>query len=203
MSSSASSSSSDSKQSTPSPQRSGKRQHPSDNEAENSSEDQNVSDGFDSSNDSPSDAEEVEEVVLSHAEKRRQKKKAERTAKDMDPISDTPSRKGKEKMKNTAEPPPSKLPKRQNPIWVGNLSFKTTAESLRTFFEGAGEITRIHMPMKMVQSGPEVKGPRKENRGSVLISSVQPCIRCTQYIGCFFPVLHTWTLLRWTRKPWP
>ena len=75
--------------------------------------------------------------------------------------------KGREKVQNTAELPPSKVPKRQHSVWVGNLSFKTTPASLRSFFEGVGEITRIHMPMKMAHGGPDGK-PRKENRGSVL-----------------------------------
>ncbi|OBZ70411.1 Nucleolar protein 13 [Grifola frondosa] len=93
-----------------------------------------------------SDVEESEDApVLSHAQKRRQKKERD----------------------NTAELPPSKIPKRQNSVWVGNLSFKTTPESLRAFFDGVGEITRVHMPMKLVSGGPDRKGARKENRGSV------------------------------------
>ena len=176
MSPSASTSSSDSEQSTPPPQSSRKRQHLSNHEPESSSE--SLSDDSDSSSDSQSDPEDEQEPVLSHAEKRRQKKKAEHTAKkDTRPVSDVLSKKGKEKMKNTAELPPSKLPKRQNSIWVGNLSFKTTPASLRAFFEGAGEVTRIHLPMKMAQGGPESKGPRKENRGSVLTLPTQSCIR--------------------------
>ena len=74
-------------------------------------------------------------------------------------------------MKNTAELPPSKVPKRQNSVWVGNLSYKTTPVSLRGFFEGVGEITRIHMPMKMVTGGPDDKRPRQENRGLVRYGS--------------------------------
>ncbi len=172
MSSSASTSSSDSEHSTLPPQRSRKKQHLSDHETENSSEDQGLSEDSDSSSDSQSDAEDGEEPVLSHAEKRRQKRKAERTAKKVtDPVSDTPSIKGKEKINNTAELPPAKLPKRQNSVWVGNLSFKTTSVSLRTFFEGVGEVTRIHMPMKIVQGG------LKENRGSVLTLLTQLCAR--------------------------
>ncbi|KAI1789545.1 hypothetical protein LXA43DRAFT_1062781 [Ganoderma leucocontextum] len=175
MSSSTSSSSSDSEQSTPPPQHARKRQHLSDHEAESSSEEQNLSDDFDSSTDSQSDVEDEDELVLSHAEKRRQKKKAERTTNnDTDPVGDASSKKGKDKMKNTADLPPSKLPKRQNSIWVGNLSFKSTPASLRTFFEGAGEITRVHMPMKMAQGGPPGTGPRKENRGFAYVDFATP-----------------------------
>ncbi|KAG1735046.1 hypothetical protein EDB19DRAFT_1996054 [Suillus lakei] len=50
----------------------------------------------------------------------------------------------------------SKL-KRQNSVWVGNLWFKTTPDTLRDFFDGVGEITRIHMPTK--------KGTKGENMG--------------------------------------
>ena len=166
MSSSTSGSSSDSGQSTSVSNYPRKRQRLS--EDEHDSDSQSESHDSDSSSDSGSDAEEEEEPVLSHAERRRQKKKEERVAKKSAALAngDT-SKKGKEKVQNTAELPPSKVPKRQHSVWVGNLSFKTTPASLRSFFEGVGEITRIHMPMKMAHGGPDGK-PRKENRGSVL-----------------------------------
>ncbi|WRT70733.1 uncharacterized protein IL334_007731 [Kwoniella shivajii] len=52
--------------------------------------------------------------------------------------------------------------KRQNSIWIGNLAFKTTVESLTDFFEngitesggvGKGSITRINMPKKNARDG--------------------------------------------------
>ncbi|WWC92349.1 uncharacterized protein L201_007304 [Kwoniella dendrophila CBS 6074] len=52
--------------------------------------------------------------------------------------------------------------KRQNSIWIGNLAFKTTLESLTQFFEngitsnggqGNGSITRINMPKKNSRDG--------------------------------------------------
>ncbi|KAK6906551.1 hypothetical protein I203_100536 [Kwoniella mangroviensis CBS 8507] len=52
--------------------------------------------------------------------------------------------------------------KRQNSIWIANLSFKTTVESLTEFFEkniteaggaGNGSITRINMPKKNSREG--------------------------------------------------
>ncbi len=102
-----------------------------------------------------------EAPVLSHADKRRQKRKQDSsTLHESEP--------GAAKVKNTAELAPSKAPKRQNSVWVGNLSFKTTPEALRTFFEGVGEITRIHMPMKLASSGPNGRGAVKENRGLVV-----------------------------------
>jgi hypothetical protein len=78
-------------------------------------------------------------VAISHAERRRQKKKKEKPQPEGDDSSLT-------HRKN-----------RQNSVWVGNLSFKTTPESLRTFFDGVGEITRIHMPA----------GATNQNRGYV------------------------------------
>lgn len=35
-----------------------------------------------------------------------------------------------------------------NKVFIGNLSFKTTEEDLRTLFEGIGSITAINMPMR-------------------------------------------------------
>jgi RNA recognition motif-containing protein len=86
-----------------------------------------------------------DEPVLSHAEQRRQKKLKQN--------------------KDHTIPPPTKNsgPKRQNSVWVGNLSFKTTPISLKNFFDGVGEITRINLPMKP----PNGKGPR-ENSGYII-----------------------------------
>ncbi|KAI0772094.1 hypothetical protein BD413DRAFT_548290 [Trametes elegans] len=121
------------------------------------SDSKNSAQSDDSSNESESESDEGEDddtPVLSHAEKRRQKKKEELAAKKGKRVAeDAKDAKGKAKVKNTAELPPSKVPKRQNSVWVGNLAFKTTPASLRNFFEGVGEITRIHMPMKMATGG--------------------------------------------------
>lgn len=54
--------------------------------------------------------------------------------------------------------------KRQNSVWVGNMSFKTTQEDLRSFFGEVGEVTRINMPRKRA-AGPSLK---PENRGYVV-----------------------------------
>ena len=53
--------------------------------------------------------------------------------------------------------------KRQNSVWIGNMSFKTTQEDLRSFLGDVGEVTRINMPTKRA-AGP---GLRPENRGYV------------------------------------
>ena len=87
--------------------------------------------------------------VLSHAERRRQKRKAEKDSL----LTETSSNK-KRKTGKTG-------PGRQNSVWVGNLSFKTTVESLKAFFDGVGEITRVHMPTKASAGGPV----KSENRG--------------------------------------
>ena len=90
---------------------------------------------------------------ISHAERRRQKKKAKRE----ETLGD---QKHTNKKKQTNDSGVSGLPPRQNSVWVGNLSFKTTPEALRSFFEGCGEITRIHLPMKA-----STPGTKSENRG--------------------------------------
>lgn len=124
------------------------------------------SESADSSTDGDSKAEDTQ--VLSHAEKRRQKKELKNKARD--------EKAAENKVKNTAEIAPSKAPKRQNSVWVGNLTFKTTPQSLRQFFDGVGEITRIHMPMKLTSGGPS-GGAVKENRGLVdlCLANVPAC----------------------------
>ncbi|KAI9001420.1 hypothetical protein BD414DRAFT_474575 [Trametes punicea] len=172
MSSSTSGSSSESERasssSSPPPH---KRQRLSEDETSDESESETTSDD---SSEGESELDE-EAPVLSHAEKRRQKKKEQRATKRGAPSIEEPEKeKGKVKVKNTAELPPSKIPKRQNSVWVGNLSFKTSPAALRTFFDGVGEITRIHMPMKMVSGGPGDKRPRQENRGFAYVDFATP-----------------------------
>ncbi|OCF33678.1 RNA-binding protein rnp24 [Kwoniella heveanensis BCC8398] len=67
--------------------------------------------------------------------------------------------------------------KRQNSVWVGNLAFKTTVETLTDFFQrgvtelggqGAGCITRINMPKK------PGKGGYAENKGFAYVDFVSP-----------------------------
>ena len=112
-----------------------------------------------------------DEPVLSHAEKRRQKKRKLNSGDVASAdVSESPTKsapkKGKEKKGGKKVDEISEggdaLPKRQNSVWVGNLAYKTTTVTLKTFFEGL-EITRIHMPMKAPPSG---TGP-KVNSGCV------------------------------------
>ncbi|KAH9894454.1 hypothetical protein C8Q73DRAFT_695615 [Cubamyces lactineus] len=181
MSSSTSGSSSDSERASSSSPPPHKRQRVSeeedsdhsDNESSSSESDDEGSADESSSTESEQENGDDGEPVLSHAERRRQKKKEERAAKKNE-ASKYDAKKGKVKVKNTAELPPSKVPKRQNSVWVGNLSYKTTPVSLRGFFEGVGEITRIHMPMKMVTGGPDDKRPRQENRGFAYVDFATP-----------------------------
>jgi RNA recognition motif-containing protein len=89
--------------------------------------------------------------VLSHAAKRKQKKAflGESTT-----VSKT------EKKEEDVSAPV----KRQNSIWVGNLSYKTTQESLRRFFDDVGEVTRVNLPTKPGKAAPG-ESARRENRG--------------------------------------
>jgi hypothetical protein len=85
--------------------------------------------------------------ALSHAALRRQKKK-------------------QKTMTTDATKPPTQSTTsqvRKNSVWVGNLSFKTTSNRLQEFFDGAGEVTRVHMPTKSAVG--DGKGMRGENRG--------------------------------------
>ena len=114
--------------------------------------------------------------VLSHAERRRRKKRKLNPG-DAAPIETSPEshanpasassklKKGKaKKEKKSGEVSESNeaLPKRQNSVWVGNLAYKTTPVTLKGFFEGL-EVTRIHMPLKAPRDG---SGP-KVNSGQV------------------------------------
>ncbi|KAG6330557.1 hypothetical protein ID866_8533 [Astraeus odoratus] len=91
--------------------------------------------------------------ILSHAEQRRQKKRELKAAKVVEAtekkrkLNDGSAVKATTGSKHAAVTEPAKS-KRQNSVWVGNLSFKTTRDALKQFFDGIGEITRIHMPQK-------------------------------------------------------
>jgi RNA recognition motif-containing protein len=114
--------------------------------------------------DSDSDASDTDaestpvEPVLSHAERRRQKRAAKREEKEV------LSSKRRKLEDGKAIPVPAA--KRKNSVWVGNMSFKTTQENLREFFKDVGEVTRIYMPTKP-GANPAMK---PENRGSVRVS---------------------------------
>ncbi|EJD53542.1 hypothetical protein AURDEDRAFT_80002 [Auricularia subglabra TFB-10046 SS5] len=117
----------------------------------------------DSASEPASDAEEVE--VLSHAAQRKRKKELAKAAAKGDAQPDSSGTKAV--TKGSVKPATDVLAKRQNSIWVGNLSFKTTPASLKAFFDGVGEITRVHMPMKLPTSGGDpAEGKRRlDNRG--------------------------------------
>lgn len=103
------------------------------------------------------------EPVLSHAEKRRRKKEAKRAEKLKD--DDELQPKKKRKLKDGTSQTVDATTKRQNSVWVGNMSYKTQHEDLQEFFQWVGEITRVYMPMK-VRGGP---GSKPENRGCVFV----------------------------------
>ncbi|KAH6914665.1 hypothetical protein BKA70DRAFT_1256707 [Coprinopsis sp. MPI-PUGE-AT-0042] len=147
---------------------------------------QNVSKPLESSDDSESDStdseqeagvevdEEEDVPVLSHKELRKQKKlekkKAVKAAAAGDEDSEVPKKKRKLKDGAAASDDSPASQKRQNSVWVGNMSFKTTPENLRTFFKDVGEITRIHMPMKPALR-PNLP---KENRGFAYVDFATP-----------------------------
>ena len=141
----------------------------SDSASSSSSASSSLSSGSDSDSDSGSgDSQETEaapdEPVLSHAEKRRQKKRKLNSgdAAPVDissesgtkPASALPKpRKGKDREgKKFGEVSEGNDARRQNSVWVGNLAYKTTGVALKNFFEGL-EVTRIHMPLKAPPSG--------------------------------------------------
>ncbi|KAJ7693865.1 hypothetical protein B0H17DRAFT_932497 [Mycena rosella] len=141
--SSSSSSSSSSRSSTPEPTKRKRDAEDSDSDSDSDSSDDSEVEG----------AADPDVPVLSHAEQRRQKRKEKQEK------SDQPAK--KRKLPDGSAAAAGAPSKRQNSVWVGNLTFKTTTEALTEFFKDAGEITRIHMPTK-ASTAPGVKA---ENRG--------------------------------------
>lgn len=103
-----------------------------------------------------------EAEVLSHAAQRKAKKRKLKEALSGENDDEEPASKAT-KTSSKAQSQSKAPPVRQNSVWVGNLSFKTTEAQLKEFFDGVGEISRIHMPKKLdVGNG---RGMRGENRG--------------------------------------
>jgi RNA recognition motif-containing protein len=135
--------------------------------------------------------------VLSHAARRKQKK---------NPLLKEAASTGSPTKKQKKEEEVSHPAKRQNSVWVGNLCYKTTQESLRRFFDGVGEIARVHLPTKLGKESPG--GPaRRENRGCVSVTTVSAgClwVAYTVLYSCVAPTaLLMWTLRRWTPRRSP
>ncbi|KAF7432756.1 hypothetical protein PC9H_004699 [Pleurotus ostreatus] len=122
-----------------------------------------VQDDDSASSSSSSRSPSPEVPVVSHAEKRKQKKKQQK-------VQEAPPTTEEGNSKGTGGSASTTLSKRQNSVWVGNLSFKTTQDDLRTFFSGAGEITRINLPTKK----PNERGQRGENRGFAYVDFATP-----------------------------
>ncbi|KAJ1308583.1 hypothetical protein OPQ81_004282 [Rhizoctonia solani] len=116
------------------------------------------------------DEAEPEVEVLSHAAQRKEKRRKLKEAQSADKVThNTPKRPTK------LQPKPNdklELPIRQNSVWVGNLSFKTTEAQLKSFFAEAGEVSRIHMPKKL-QVG-QGRGMRGENQGFAYVDFTTP-----------------------------
>ncbi|KAL5488255.1 NOP13 [Sanghuangporus weigelae] len=128
---------------------------------------------------------EQEEVkVLSHKEQRKLRKKQKTlAAASTEPITDSTASKSsksqiKEKRKAKEESDDQQQSKRQNSVWVGNLSYRTTPDALRSFFidAGASEVTRVHMPIKGAPGVEKMKGVKtvKENRGFAYVDFSTP-----------------------------
>lgn len=123
------------------------------------------------SDDGSSDEQDEEEVkILSHKEQRRLKKKSakESSAGAKGHDNDPKQKKGAKAQKSLKDE--ETRPKRQNSLWVGNLSYKTTSDALRAFFKEAGEVTRVHMPMQVSRRRDQEENEHK-NRGYVAVTS--------------------------------
>lgn len=82
--------------------------------------------------------EEEEDVqVLSHKDQRKLKKKQK--VMDAEADSTTDISKSKQKQKADTAEGDNKATTRQNSVWVGNLSFRTTPDALRKFFRRRGQ----------------------------------------------------------------
>jgi hypothetical protein len=153
-------------------------------ESSDSSDDHDTSDDEEDS-DAPQPLPSTEASVLSHAERRRQKKKQKQN--QLTAALESPRKKRKlddgtgtlppsnvsidARAKTTSKVSATDDPRRQkhqNSIWVGNMSFRTTQDTLRGFFDGVGTITRVHMPMRR---GNQMQS---ENMGCVLSSPLSP-----------------------------
>lgn len=83
--------------------------------------------------------------VVSHAAARKRRKQDAKAAKiEAAPLAGDVSSTSPKKNGRGNDKPAT----RQNSVWVGNLSFQTTQRAIKQFFRLAGEVTRIHMPMK-------------------------------------------------------
>ncbi|KAJ7228224.1 hypothetical protein GGX14DRAFT_486611 [Mycena pura] len=156
--SSASSSSSSSRAASPAPPKKRKRttqdESDSDSESDASDDDIGASDHVDT--DDGSDDLPVPDVpALSHAEKRRQKRREKAEKLQVKAAKKRKLPDGSAALVST---------KRLNSVWVGNLNFKTTPAALTEFFKDAGEITRINMPTKHAKTA-SAPGAKPENQG--------------------------------------
>jgi hypothetical protein len=96
--------------------------------------------------------------VLSHAASRKRRKQEAKAADIKIALDDAPLVSPKKNRSGDQRKDKSISTKRQNSVWVGNLSFQTTQASIKRFFQPAGEITRMHMPMKFEGGNPMNRG---------------------------------------------
>lgn len=143
----------------------------------------------------PKHSEGEEEIALSHKLQRKLKRKRERGETDDATISKPKKAKTQTKDKEKTD---AAVPiKRENSIWVGNLAYKTTAEDVRKFFDGVGEITRVNMP-----KGP-IKGSATKRENSGYVALIFPDAQ--MLTGSIFSATHLLILPKMmrSRSPFP
>jgi RNA recognition motif-containing protein len=132
----------------------------------------------------PPEEPEEDVPVKSHAALRKERKRA---LKQTEVINITENTKEK-----SAKPQNVAAPARQNSVWVGNLAFKTTSESLKKFFDGVGEITRVHMPTKNVGQGGKKFNVQGDNMGYTTNPLVSAAL--TKTVVLPMSILQLWML---------
>jgi hypothetical protein len=147
MTSSSNSSASSSKSASPSPQpeiKKLKRKAPVQEVPSETSDSDDSGDEHEAEDEvEPSPTPIVEEPVLSHAERRRQKKEAKLAAKLKESAKEEGTAVKKRKLKDGSAKTIGDPNKRQNSVWMGNMSFKTTVENLRAFSKSAERLREL------------------------------------------------------------
>lgn len=96
-------------------------------------------------------------------------KKAKRQAKKEKKEKKARAEKGEEEPKPAAAEPPAPGQRSDYGIWIGNLPWSATKDTLRTWFEDQGiddkSITRLHMPPPPEEKGPSRPGFKPLNKG--------------------------------------
>lgn len=96
-------------------------------------------------------------------------KKAKRKEKKEKKVKATKTEDGETEAKPTVAEPPAPGQRSDYGIWIGNLPWSATKDTLRTWFEDQGiddkSITRLHMPAPPEEKGPSRPGFKPLNKG--------------------------------------